>query len=312
VPVPQRVDVLRAADRVAGMLRRTPVLEVEPSDLGVDGEFRLLLKLELLQHTGSFKARGAANALTLLDPDEQGVVAASGGNHGAAVAWAARRMGMPAVVFVPASSPKVKRRRIESFGAQVHVVPGYYADAEYAAKEYAAGHGLRTVHAYDDPAVVAGQGSLGLEVMEQVRDATRILLAVGGGGLFAGVTLACEGMVAVTPAEPELCPTLAAAMSAGEVVDVMVSGVAADSTGATRLGAIAFAVARRLREPEALVTDADISSAQEALWRACRVVAEPGGAIGLAALRSGAVRPDPGETVVVVVCGGNTKALPDG
>lgn len=312
VAVPQRVDLLRAADRVEGRVRRTPLLEVDPGDLGVALDIRLLLKLESLQFTGSFKARGATNAVAMLEPHERRVVAASGGNHGAAVAWAATRAGVRADVFVPESSPKVKRRRIGAFGAKVHLVPGPYAAAAAAAAEYAAERGLRDIHAYDDPAVVAGQGTLGLEVLDQVRSVDRILVAVGGGGLFGGVSLACDGMALVTPTEPERCPTLSSALEAGSAVDVPVSGVAADSTGATRIGSIAFAVARRLREPCATVDDRSILDAQAALWSACRVVAEPGGAVTVAALRSGQVRPAPGETVVAVVCGGNARSLPKG
>ena len=312
VAVPQRVDLLRAADRVEGRVRRTPLLEVDPRDLGVELDIRLLLKLECLQFTGSFKARGATNAVAMLEPHERGVVAASGGNHGAAVAWAATRAGVRAEVFVPESSPKVKRRRIEAFGGAVHLVPGPYAAARVAAATYAAERGLRDIHAYDDPAVVAGQGTLGLEILDQVRSVDRILVAVGGGGLFAGVGLACDGMALVTPAEPERCPTLSSALEAGAAVDVPVSGVAADSTGATRVGSIALVVARRLHEPCATVDDQSIIDAQAALWSACRVVAEPGGAVAVAALRSGQVRPEPDETVVVVVCGGNTKGPPRG
>jgi threonine dehydratase len=205
----------------------------------------------------------------------------------------------------------VKRRRIEAFGGQPRVVGRTYAEAAAAAARYAADHGLRNIHAYDDPDVVAGQGTLGLEVLDQVLDVDRVVVAVGGGGLFAGVAIACEGMAAVTPVEPEQCATLAAAVEAGRPVDVPVSGVAADSTGATRVGSIALTVARRVREPCRLVTDRAVLAAQSALWSACRVVAEPGGAVALAGLRSGVVRPDSGETVVVVVCGGNTAVLPE-
>ena len=193
----------------AGKVRRTPVLELRGEDLGVAA--RVVLKLEHTQHTGSFKPRGALNALLTRDIPPAGVVAASGGNHGAAVAWAAARLGVPATIFVPATSPPAKAVRIASYGAQVHVVDGYYDEAVVAAQTYAADHEVTSVHAFDEPAVVAGQGTLGLELREQVPDASAVLVTVGGGGLASGVTLACrDGGPSVVPIEPTSCPTLAA------------------------------------------------------------------------------------------------------
>ena len=241
--VPSTGDLHAAAERLAGIVRRTPVLELRGDDLGVAA--RVVLKLEHTQHTGSFKPRGALNALLTRDIPPAGVVAASGGNHGAAVAWAAARLGVPATIFVPATSPPAKAVRIASYGAQVHVVDGYYDEAVVAAQSYAADHEVTSVHAFDEPAVVAGQGTLGLELREQVPDASAVLVTVGGGGLASGVTLACrDGGPSVVPIEPTSCPTLAAALTADGPVDVEVGGIAADSTGARRAGWIGFQVLR--------------------------------------------------------------------
>jgi threonine dehydratase len=304
--------VRAAAVRLAGLVRRTPVLRVHGTELGVAAP--VLLKLEPLQHTGAFKARGALNALLCLPGPVERVVTASGGNHGAAVAWAAGRLGVAATVFVPSSSPAAKVARIRGYGATVHVVDGYYGDAAQAAGEHAESRGLPTVHAYDDPAVVAGQGTVGLELLEDLGDVAGphgvdVLVTVGGGGLAAGVALATAGRFGVVPVEPVACPTLAAARSAGRPVDVEVGGVAADSTGARRLGAIAHAVLAAAA-PVVQVADADIVAAQRWLWDRTRVLAEPGGAVALAGLLSGGYRPRPGSTVVVVVSGGNVAALP--
>ena len=242
--MPSTGDLQAAAERLAGKVRRTPVLELRGEDLGVAA--RVVLKLEHTQHTGSFKPRGALNALLTRDIPPAGVVAASGGNHGAAVAWAAARLGVPATIFVPATSPPAKAVRIASYGAQVHVVDGYYDEAVVAAQTYAADHEVTSVHAFDEPAVVAGQGTLGLELREQVPDASAVLVTVGGGGLASGVTLACrDGGPSVVPIEPTSCPTLAAALTADGPVDVEVGGIAADSTGARRAGWIGFQVLRR-------------------------------------------------------------------
>ncbi|HJU96507.1 MAG TPA: pyridoxal-phosphate dependent enzyme, partial [Jiangellaceae bacterium] len=224
---PSTADVRAAAVRLAGKVRRTPVLELRGEDFGVAA--RVVLKLEHMQHTGSFKPRGALHALLTRDIPPAGVVAASGGNHGAAVAWAAARLSVPATIFVPATSPPAKAARIASYGAQVHVVDGFYDEAMVAAQTYAADLDVTSVHAFDEPAVVAGQGTLGLEVREQVPDASALLVTVGGGGLAAGVTLACrDGGPSIVPIEPDSCPTLAAALEAGGPVDVAVGGIAAD------------------------------------------------------------------------------------
>ena len=306
---PSTADVQAAAIRLAGKIRRTPVLELRGEDFGIAA--LVILKLEHTQHTGSFKPRGALNALLTRDIPPAGVVAASGGNHGAAVAWAAARLGVPATIFVPATSPPAKAARIASYGAQVHVVDGYYDEAVVAAQTYAADLDVTSVHAFDEPAVVAGQGTLGLELREQVPDASAVLVTVGGGGLASGVTLACrDGGPSVVPIEPTSCPTLAAALAAGEPVDVEVGGIAADSTGARRAGRIGFQVLREAGIGVRGVSDDAIVDAQHVLWERCRVATEPGGAVAFAGLLSGAFVPQPGDTVVVVVCGANTATLP--
>jgi threonine dehydratase len=306
---PTTGDVRAAAIRLAGKIRRTPVLELRGEDFGVAA--RVVLKLEHTQHTGSFKPRGALNALLTRDIPPAGVVAASGGNHGAAVAWAAARLGVPATIFVPATSPPAKAARIASYGAQVHVVDGYYDEAVAAAQTYAADLDVTSVHAFDEPAVVAGQGTLGLEIREQVPDASAVLVTVGGGGLASGVTLACrDGGPFVVPIEPTSCPTLAAALAAGGPVDVQVGGIAADSTGARRAGRIAFEVFREAGIGVRTVSDEAIVDAQHVLWDRCRIATEPGGAVACAGLLTGAFVPQPGDTVVVVVCGANTATLP--
>jgi threonine dehydratase len=305
---PSRQDLVRAAERVAGRVRRTPVY-----DLGADGfggDVRVVLKLELLQHTGSFKARGALNTLLARQVPAGGVVAASGGNHGAAVAWAAARVGVPARVFVPSTSPPVKADRIRSYGADVVVVDGYYPEALAASREWADGRPVTQIHAYDTPEVVAGQGTLGLEIAEQVPDASTVLVSCGGGGLFAGVGLALDRACQVVPVEPELCPTLATAVERGGPVPVEVGGIAADSMGAATAGEVAYAVAVERGVRPVLVPDEAIVAARVHLWDRCRILAEPGGATAFAALLSGAFRAPAGSTVVVVISGGNTTEIP--
>jgi threonine dehydratase len=303
-----RADVEVARERIDGRLRRTPVLTVDGKELGVSG--RVALKLELLQHTGSFKARGAMNSVLTLPDGVSGVTAASGGNHGAALAWAAREQGLSADIFVSASSPAEKIDRIRGFGATTHVIEGFYPEAFAAADAWAQGRDVTPVHAFDQHSTVCGQGTLGLEVREQVPEAARLLLACGGGGLYAGVATALSGRVPVTPVEPERCASLRAACQAGERVSTEVGGVAADSLGAARVGAHAFAVAGELRADPVAVSDEAILAARRWLWERCRVLAEPGAAAPLAALQTGAVAVHPGETVVVVVSGGNNAALP--
>ena len=306
--VPSYQDVLAAAERIRGQVRRTPVLELAGSEVGVPG--RIVLKLELLQHVGVFKVRGALNTLLSADVPPDGVVAASGGNHGAAVAWAAGRVHVAATIFIPATSPQSKVDRIKSYGAHVNVVDGYYPEALTASQKWAADRDVLQIHAYDMPSVVAGQGTVGLEIAEQVPDATAVLVSCGGGGLYAGVATGISDAAPVVPVEPELCPNLHAAISAGRPVQVDVSGVAADSMGAYLVGEIAYQVATRRGDSSILVPDDAIVAARRFLWERCRVLAEPGGATALAALVSGAFRPDAGDTTVVIVSGGNHADIP--
>ncbi len=302
--LPTADDVTAAADRIAGHVRHTPVLALEPGAVGVDHPVHA--KLDLLQPTGSFKVRGAVNLLRSCDVPAAGVVAASGGNFGLAIAWAARRLGHQAVIFVPATSPRAKIDRLTDLGADVHVIDGYYADALAASDTFVAESGALRAHAYDQHAVVAGQGTCARELDDQVADLDTVLVAVGGGGLIAGVATWFGDRVTVVAVETEGTPALHAALDAGAPVDVTVGGLCASSLGARRAGDIAFAVARRHVDASLLVTDEDVAEAQRRLWEGARLVAEPGGATALAALTSGAYVPAPGERVAVILCGANT------
>jgi threonine dehydratase len=302
-----RRDVEVAARRIAGRVRRTPVLEVEA---GAFGPGRFWLKLEYLQHTGSFKARGATNRLLAARESGElgpvGVVAASGGNAGLAVAHAAAALGVPAEVFVPRNAPPVKVARLRDLRAKVHQVGSEYAEAYEAAVAHAAGTGAVLCHAYDQQDVCAGQGTLGRELLEQVDGVDTVIVAVGGGGLLAGVAAAVEGRARVVAVEPAGTPTLHAALSAGGPVDVAVSGIAADSLGARRCGDIAHAVAARTGVRAVLVNDEDLVRARRLLWARYRIAIEHGAAAALAAVLTGGYRPDPEERVAVVLCGANT------
>ncbi len=304
-----RDDVEAARRRIAAHVRRTPVTVLAAGDLlpGVP----VALKLEQLQHTGSFKARGALNrvlsAAARGELGPAGVVAASGGNAGLAVAHAAAREGVAARVYVPTTAPAVKVARLRELGADVVQVGDRYALAHEAAVAHAEEAGALFCHAYDQPEVCAGQGTLALELAEQLDGGVdTVLVAVGGGGLMAGVAAALEGRARVVGVEPGTVPTFAAALDAGEPVDVPVSGVAADSLGATRLGAIAWAVVRRTGARSVLVDDADVVAARRLLWERYRLVVEHGAACAVAALVAGAYVPDGGERVAVVLCGANT------
>jgi threonine dehydratase len=298
-----RFDVENASDLLGTWVRRTPVAELERGAFGVPG--RLVLKLELLQHTGSFKPRGAFNRMLTADIDETGVLAASGGNFGLAVAYAANRLGHPAEIFVPSTSPPMKVQRIRSYGATVHVIDGYYADAFAACEERAFDTGAAFLHPYDQPAVVAGQGTLALELADQEPTLDTVIVAVGGGGLIGGIAAWFASDVRVIGVETDRCPTVTAALAAGEPVDVEVGGIAADALGADRAGMIGLAIVRRHVEQVVLVTDDDVARARQLLWDGCRVAAEPGAAAPLAALLSGAYIPQPEERIALVICGGN-------
>ena len=300
-----RFDVEEAAERILGRIRRTPVQELGPFALGgIPGE--LVLKLELLQYTGSFKARGAFSRMLAADVDDSGVIAASGGNFGLAVAFAAHELGYRSEIFVPDTSPEVKIRGIRSYGADVRVVPGYYADAAAACDERALETGALMMHPYDQPEVVAGQGTIGRELEDQVPAIDTVLVAVGGGGLVAGIAAWFANEVRVVGIEPERCPTATEALAAGKPVDVEVSGVAADSLGAGKLGDIAFEIFTRFVNRVVTVPDDAIEEARRRLWEDVHLVAEPGAAAPVAALLGGAYAPDPDERVVAVISGANT------
>ena len=300
----ERADIERAAGRIGGLVRRTPVVRVDGGVFGVEGS--LALKLEQLQHSGSFKARGAFNRLLSAPVGPAGVVAASGGNHGAAVAYAARQLGHRAEVFVPGISSPAKVRFIEECGAAVTVVGRNYAEALEASAVRAQESGAVVVHAYDQPEVVAGQGTLGREIEEQAPDLDTVLVAVGGAGLIGGIAGWYRGGTRLVGVEPEAAPSLHAALEAGGPVDVETGGLAADSLGARRVGNIGFSVARRFVEKVVLVEEAPIREAQRRLWEFLRLIVEPGGAVALAALLVGAYRPEPEERVGVLLCGANT------
>ncbi len=299
--IPTRQDIEQAAHRIAGRVRLTPVIETEMAGHPVT------LKLECLQVTGSFKPRGAFNCVLGAEPlPATGLVTASGGNHGAAVAYVGSCLGVPVEVFVPEASAEIKRKRIRSFGAEVLVEGAQYADAAEAAERRQAETGALMVPAYDHHETVAGQGTLGRELGKQVPGLDTLLVAVGGGGLVGGIAAWFDRRVKVVAVEPMTAPTLNAALAAGRPVDVEVSGVAADSLGSKRIGALPFEIATRAVAESLLVSDEDIRSAMAFLWEHLRVISEPGGAAAAAALLSGVYRPAPGERVAVLVCGANT------
>ena len=271
--------------------------------------FPLFFKLELLQHTGSFKPRGALASLLSRPVPAAGVVAASGGNHGLAVAFAARKLGVPSRIFVPSVSAATKRERIKELGAELVVAGERYADALAASREYAASSGAMEVHAFDQPHTLLGQGTVGLEIEQQCAGLDTLLVAVGGGGLIGGLAAWFEGRVRLVAVEPRAAPTLYRAREAGEPVDAEAGGVAADSLAPRQVGQLMFPLAQRYVEKAVLVEDDAIRDAQRALWRVMRVAAEPGGAAALAALLSGAYVPAADERVGVLLCGSNTDAV---
>lgn len=296
--VPSRAEIERAARLIEGHVRRTPVIEVQ-----WEGH-QLALKLELLQHTSSFKPRGAfTNVLGAATPPTR-LVAASGGNHGLAVAHVGQVLGIPTDIVVPQTAPAVKVAGIRRRGATVHQTGATYAEAAALAANLALESGATAIHAYDSHPTVTGQGTLGRELDEQTR-ADTVLVAVGGGGLMGGVAAWWAGRARIVAVEPERCPTLHDALAAGHPVDVTPSGLASDSLGASRIGEIGYAAAVTARAESVLVDEAAITQAREWLWRELRLAAEPGGAAAMAALLSGAYVPGEGERVAVIVCGGN-------
>ncbi|MDQ4011023.1 MAG: threonine/serine dehydratase [Actinomycetota bacterium] len=303
-----RSDVETAARRIAGRVRRTPVVELDRGTFPPAGQ--VWFKLEFMQHSGSFKARGAFNRiLAAAEAGElpaEGVIAASGGNAGLAVAYAASTLQVPTEVYVPTSAPVVKVAKLGALGATVVQVGNEYADAYDAATKRAADTTALFCHAYDQLEICAGQGTLALELLDQIGPLDTVVLAVGGGGLMAGVAVALQGHAKVIAVEPETIPTLHAALAAGRPVDIEVSGIAADSLGARRVGAIAYDVAVRTGVRSVLVSDDAIVSARRLLWDHHRIMIEHGTAAALAALMSGAYRPAAGERIAILLCGANT------
>lgn len=301
-------DIRAAGERIKDHVRRTPILRLDARDIGLG--YPVDLKLELFQHSGSFKARGAFNSLLSGDVPAAGVVAASGGNHGAAVALACARLGVPARIFVPEIAGATKIGLIRSAGVEPDVVAGTYADAFEASEAYRTQTGAMSIHAYDAPATLAGQGTLGIEVEQQIPEVDEVLIAVGGGGLIGGVATWFGGRVKVVSVEPELAPTLHTALRDGPDAEVHVSGVAANSLGGRKIGRLGHAIASEQGLEAVLVPDDAILDAQRRLWSSARIAAEPGGAAALAALTSGAYRPEAGKRIAVVVCGGNIDPSP--
>jgi len=300
---------IEAAERlIRPYIRRTPVVALAGSDFGLD-PFPITLKLEQLQHSGSFKARGAFANLLMRDVPKAGVVAASGGNHGAAVAYAARTLGIAAKIFVPSISSPAKIQRIRDYGADLVVGGERYADALAASEAWAAKSQALQIHAFDQTETLLGQGTLALELQQQTPDLDTLLVAVGGGGLIGGIAAWYAGGIKIVGVEPEASPTLWKALAAGRPVDAESGGIAADSLAPRRVGEQMFPIAQRYVDHVALVTDDAIRQAQQRLWSVARIVAELGGAAAFAALLSGRYRPRSGERVGVVISGANTTAV---
>lgn len=305
---PGRETIAATHDRIRPYVRRTPVIETDLAEFGLDA-LPLVCKLELLQHTGSFKPRGAFANLLMRKVPAAGVIAASGGNHGLAVAYAARQLRVPAAIFVPAVCAATKQERIRSLGADLVVGGELYADALAASKQRVEETGALEIHAYDQLETLLGQGSLAVELEAQCGNLDTLLVAVGGGGLIGGLAAWFRGKVRLVAVEPRLAPTLHDALEAGHVVDAPAGGVAADSLAPRRVGELMFPLAQQYVDRVVLVEDDAIRAAQQALWRVLRLAAEPGGAATMAALLSGAYRPSAGERVGVLLCGANTDAV---
>jgi threonine dehydratase len=302
-----RARIDEALARMAPLLRSTPILSVPGDELGCGADVTVHLKLEHLQHSGSFKARGALNAMTGATIPEAGVVAASGGNHGAAVAWAARRLGVPATIFVPSISSPSKIERMRAAGAEVRIAGDVYAHALEAADAFAEATRARSIHAYDEPLVVTGAGTVAPEIVASVGSVDDVVVACGGGGLAAGLA---RWFGPAGPhlhiVETETTATFAAALAAGGPVDVEVAGVAADSLGAGRLGTIAWSALGSAGASSVLVGDGETMAARRHLWDSHRLLIEPAAAAAVAAVTSGRISFAPGASVAVILCGANT------
>ena len=300
---------IQATERVIRpYIRRTPVLEVDGSEFGLE-QFKLVFKLELFQHAGSFKARGAfTNMLTRKVP-AAGVVAASGGNHGVAVAFAAMKLDKPATIFVPSVASPAKVDRIRGYGAELIIAGDRYAESLEASEAWTKESGALPIHAYEGDETLLGQGTLGFELEEQDPKLDSLLVAVGGGGLIGGVAAWYQNRVKVIAVEPTEAPTLHLALQAGKPVDSPAGGIAADSLAPRQVGQQMFPIAQRYVQSSLLVTDEEIIEAQKRLWEATRIIAEPGGATAFAGLLSGRYKPERGERVGIIVCGGNTEKV---
>jgi threonine dehydratase len=305
---PSPPEIQSAETLIRPYIRRTPVLTLAWSELSLDGATpagALSLKLESMQHSGSFKARGAFANLLMRDVPAAGIVAASGGNHGAAVAYAAMRLRRPATIFVPSVASPAKLARIRGYGARLVISGERYADSLEASEAFVAETGALPIHAYDAVETLLGTATVGLEYEQQQPDLDAVLIAVGGGGLIGGVAAWYRGRVRVIGVEPTAAPTLTYARRAGKPVDAPAGGLAADSLAPRQVGELMFPIAQQFVEDVILVEDDDIRAAQRLLWDTLRIVAEPGGAAAFAAITSGRYRPAPGERTGVVVCGAN-------
>lgn len=301
-------DIERCEALIRPHIRRTPVVALDGTEFGFLAK-SLTLKLELLQHAGAFKTRGAFANLLARDVPKAGVVAASGGNHGAATAYAAMKLGKPARIYVPSVSSPAKVQRIRDYGADLVIEGERYADALAASEVWAQQSGAMPVHAFDQHETIMGQGTLGLELEQQAPDIDTVLVAVGGGGLIAGIAAWYGGRIKVIGVEPSAAPTLTRALAAGHPVDAEAGGLAADSLAPRRVGEHVYPIVAKYARGTVLVSDDAIADAQQTLWRALRVVAEPGGAAAFSALLSGAYKPAANERIAVVISGGNTTAV---
>lgn len=289
-------------------IRRTPILEVDGAEFGLDS-IKIVFKLELFQHSGSFKARGAFTNMLTREVPAAGVVAASGGNHGAAVAYAAMKLRKPATIFVPSVASPAKLNRIRRYGAELVIAGDRYAESLEASEEWRAKSGALPIHAYEAIETLLGQGTLGMELEEQAPNLDSLLVAVGGGGLIGGVAAWYQDRVKMVAVEPTAAPTLDYALRAGQPVDAPAGGIAADSLAPRQVGQLMFPIAQSYVREVVLVSDDEIVEAQKSLWETVRVAAEPGGAAAFAALLSGRYKTQPGERVGVIVCGGNTDKV---
>lgn len=303
---PARIELTAATIR--SYVRRTPVIEADGADFGLPG-MQLVFKLEFLQHGGSFKARGAFTNLLTRDVPAAGVVAASGGNHGVAVALAAKRTGKPAAIFVPSVCSSAKLAQIKHYGADAKIAGDRYADALAASEIWQRETGALPVHAFEQIETLLGQATVALEFEQQAPQLDAVLVAVGGGGLIGGMAAWYQGRTRLIGVEPEGAPTLTHALAAGHPIDAPTGSVAADSLAPRQVGALMFPLAQRHVAQTVLVSDDAIRNAQRTLWQTLRVVAEPGGAAAFAALQSGAHAVKPGDRVGILLCGANTDAV---